>query len=58
MPLWVDLYCVFVLVVPLFVFFVVAFDVDLFVSLFLHVGDELFNSVFLSIINSRHQYSV
>ena len=46
---------VFVFVVPLFVFFVVAFEVDPFIALFLHVGDELFNSVFLSVINSRHQ---
>lgn len=55
MSLWVDFYVVFVLVVSLFVFFVVAFDVDPFVALFLHVGDELFNSVFLSVRDRRHQ---
>jgi len=53
--LWVDYYVVFVCVVSLFAFFVVVFEVDPFVALFLHVGDELFNSVFLSVINSRHQ---
>lgn len=49
---------VYVLVVQLFVFFAVAFEVDPFVALFLHVGDEIFNSVSLSVINSRHQISV
>jgi len=56
--LWVDYYVVFVCVVLLFVFFVVVFEVDPFVALFLHVGDELRYSVFLSVINSRHQIGV
>ncbi len=45
-------------VVLLFVAFVVAFEVDPFVALFLHVGDELFYIVFLGVLNSRHQIDV